>query len=302
MIDSTKRRGSTYITVLMTAMTVTIIATAGLAVARIQFRNGQATSDIVQARLFAQSAIEIGLYSINSSVGWRTQYGHDTWTPKRGIGSGAIRWKIVDDVDADLITSSAGPFRLVGQGLMGEAIRTYSVQVESSANTPNLIQNSGMEIGVVDWDSQSKCDLAADKSTPHSGQACLLVTVRTDNVAGPSQSVFDRIKNGQALDTSVWAQAGAGTIPIEISIELEDSIGGVNKVNGPSAVVGPVWTQVSGSITPTWAGTLSKAVFRVHTASGTDDFRVDDVVLVSQGQNIAPMAVLPETWRLELNP
>lgn len=302
MIDSTKRRGSTYITVLMTAMTVTIIATAGLAVARIQFRNGQATSDIVQARLFAQSAIEIGLYSINSSVGWRTQYGHDTWTPKRGIGSGAIRWKIVDDVDADLITSSAGPFRLVGQGLMGEAIRTYSVQVESSANTPNLIKNPGIESDLWGWEQQGTCNLALKTNQPYGGLSCLDVRNRVDELAGPAQNLLKGLQNGQVYLVSVWARAQTGTASVQLTLGLQDSVNGATDIVGPGALVGTTWTQVSGTITPTWAGTLTRAMFAVHTTTGTDSFDIDDVVFVPQGTNPAPMAVLPETWRLELNP
>lgn len=302
MIDSTKRRGSTYITVLMTAMTVTIIATAGLAVARIQFRNGQATSDIVQARLFAQSAIEIGLYSINSSVGWRTQYGHDTWTPKRGIGSGAIRWKIVDDVDGDLITRSAGPFRLVGQGLMGEAIRTYSVQVESSANTPNLIKNPGIESDLWGWEQQGTCTLSTKGSQPHGGMLLLNVKARGDALAGPAQNLLKELQNGQAYVVSVWARALTGTVSVQVNLNLQDSLGGNNDIVVPGTLVGLTWTQVSGTITPTWAGTLTRAMFAVHTTTGTDSFDIDDTVFVPQGTNPAPMAVLPETWRLELNP
>jgi arabinoxylan arabinofuranohydrolase len=37
------------------------------------------------------------------------------------------------------------------------------------------------------------------------------------------------------------------------------------------------WTQLSGTATVSWSGTLTRAILYVETAAGTDNFSIDDV-------------------------
>ena len=46
-----------------------------------------------------------------------------------------------------------------------------------------------------------------------------------------------------------------------------------------AAVTSSGWTQLSGTTTVSWTGTLSSARFYVETTSGTDNFYVDDASL-----------------------
>ena len=57
-----RRRAAMYMIVLMTALLVTVIGLGGLMAARTQFYIGQSNDRAMQARFYAQSAIDLGIH------------------------------------------------------------------------------------------------------------------------------------------------------------------------------------------------------------------------------------------------
>ena len=98
-----RRRAAMYMIVLATAMLVTVIGLGGLMTARTQFHIGQANNQAMQARFYAQSAIDLGIHELSTDASWRTNLANDTWEADRALDVGLFRWKPVDELDADPI-------------------------------------------------------------------------------------------------------------------------------------------------------------------------------------------------------
>ena len=127
-----RRRGSVYIAVLGTAMLVTAIGLSALLVARVQHRGASGTADFAQARLNAQSGVDMGLFLIQQNPAtWRDDFAAGLPTDQP-VGKGSFSLQADDPVDGDLTNNSTDPVLLVGIGNAGEA--RYKLQVRLEAN------------------------------------------------------------------------------------------------------------------------------------------------------------------------
>jgi hypothetical protein len=155
-----RRRGSVYLIVLALSMMVTIIGLASLFAVRVQRRSAQVTEDCGQARLCAQSAVELGLYYVSSDPDWRTTWSNGTWVQDKPLGSGSFTLEGIDPTDGDLENSDYNPLVLTGIGTKG--IACHKTQVTLVANikplealntclhaSDNLCINSGKMITAV---------------------------------------------------------------------------------------------------------------------------------------------------------
>ena len=131
-----RRRGSMYLMVLGTSMAVTIIGLSALMVVRIQRYWAEGSNDLIQARLYAQSAIDIGLHRINEDPDWRNTYPSGVWEADRPIGNGTYTLEGVDPDDDNLKDDDADPVVLTGIGAQGEA--RYKLQVTLVSETRAL--------------------------------------------------------------------------------------------------------------------------------------------------------------------
>ena len=67
-----------------------------------------------------------------------------------------------------------------------------------------------------------------------------------------------------------------------------------------TGMVGTDWTKVTGTVTPTWTGTVNSAYWEVDTASTPQEFKIDDALLADgAGQR---MVIAPGSWRQEILP
>lgn len=113
--------------VLGTAMIVTVIGLSALMALRVERRSTEGIADFAQARLHAQSAVEMGFHRIASDPDWRTTYPSGVWEADRPIGTGTYTLEGVDPDDNNLNDSDADPLVLTGIGTQGEA--RYKLQV-----------------------------------------------------------------------------------------------------------------------------------------------------------------------------
>jgi acetylxylan esterase len=141
----------------------------------------------------------------------------------------------------------------------------------------NLLTNGNIEAGTSGWSVFGSGSLAANTSVVHGGTRSLAISGRTAAWNGPSQNVTAKLTNGKSYTSSVWVRSQSGAPSAKVTLALT--------VNGTTsfialaparAVNSSAWTQLTGTATVSWSGTLSSATLYVETTSGTDSFLIDD--------------------------
>ena len=94
---------------------------------------------------------------------------------------------------------------------------------------------------------------------------------------GPSQDVTSKLTNGKSYTTSVWVRSQSGTPTAKATLRCTAN-GTTNYVQLTPAemVIANGRTQLTGTATASWTGTLASATFYVETAAGTDSLFIDD--------------------------
>jgi hypothetical protein len=110
-----------------------------------------------------------------------------------------------------------------------------------------------------------------------------------------------KITSGTAYDTEVWVRTDSFTEEIWLVVWLNTSAGWT-PIYVTSGDVGTTWTNIKGTFTPTWEGTLFDAYWKLHTDWSSQDFLVDDAVLAEAGQAGSKLIPIHGTWRREVLP
>lgn len=131
-----RRRGSMYVAVLGCALVVAVIGLSALTVTRIERSYADATADFARSRLYAQSAIEMGMLRIRNDPEWRTTYPSGVWETDRPIGEGTYTLEGIDPDDNNLKDRDTDPVVLTGTGVRGDT--QYKLQVILVADTEPL--------------------------------------------------------------------------------------------------------------------------------------------------------------------
>ncbi|MFB9682477.1 carbohydrate binding domain-containing protein, partial [Streptosporangium vulgare] len=103
---------------------------------------------------------------------------------------------------------------------------------------------------------------------------------RTAAWQGPHQNVTTQLTNNKSYTTSVWVRSQNGTPSAKATLTLTAN-GTTNYVQlTPAQTINANgWTQLTGTTTVSWTGTLTNASFYVETAAGTDGIYIDDASL-----------------------
>ncbi|OPX21907.1 MAG: hypothetical protein B1H04_05865, partial [Planctomycetales bacterium 4484_123] len=115
------RPGSAYFAVLGAAMLVTVLGLSALLAARVQNRSDQWSHDVAKSRLYALSAVHLGLLYISRDPDWRTNWPNGTWIAGQGINDGSFDLKVVDPGDGNLSDSETDSVTVTGIGHCGNA-------------------------------------------------------------------------------------------------------------------------------------------------------------------------------------
>jgi hypothetical protein len=166
---------------------------------------------------------------------------------------------------------------------------------EAAAASGNLLTNADMEAGTTGWSAFGAGTLASNTSVVHGGTHSLLRTGRTASWNGPAQSVTSVVANGASFTTSIWVRTQSGTPTAKVTLQVTAN-GTTNYLTlAQGAVNASGWTQLTGTTTVSWTGTLSSATLYVETAAGTDSFYVDDASFVNN--STGGTCTLPSTYR-----
>ena len=294
------RRGGVYVLVLGASMLVTVIGISTLTLSRIQTRIAAAELPAVKAQRAAQSLLEVALLRIANDPSWRSAHTNNIWTADEIIADAVGAYKFVDELDGDLVNDPTHPVRLYAKATVGAAVRLCSVEL-APAETSNLLTNPGFEDGTTDWLSVG-CTLLTSGG-PHTGAGCVFLQGRAEKNAGTGQSVMSVIENGKSYYVEAWAKVEqpGGTEKITITFKINGSASALQRFVTSFTLVGDSWTKVSGTLTPTWAGTLTEARWRISSQpdGGNEDFLVDDTVMILSEITMMPV---PGSWRDEALP
>ncbi len=294
--SSCRRRGTMYVMVLMTAMLVTVIGISALELSRIQFRVRERENDVIAARYLALSAIEAGFKSIAADADWRTTFTHDEWEMRTELGGGEFAWKLFDVDNADLAADACSSVRLFGRGAVGDAVRVYSALLRSPLPDANLLIDGGMEDHKLGgWDevscvSGTGCALASEKKDAHGGTRFVEVSSRNNAWSGPSQDVSAVIAADVPYSVAAWVKLSSAEY-VRVTIYVDGSGSSAKAYSTDWVKVETSWTEVSGTVTPTWSGALEFACLYISTYSTTQDMSVDDVSMIADtGAGVALVA------------
>jgi len=157
-------------------------------------------------------------------------------------------------------------------------LATLSAQAAPAAQTGNLLTNGDTEAGTTGWAVFGAGTLTSVTSPVHGGTRALSHTGRTASWNGPSQNLStSSLTNGASYTTSVWVRSAANAPSAKVTLAL--TVGTTTSYLSltPSVAVNSTgWTQLTGTTTVSWSGTLSSARWYVETAAGTDSLYVDD--------------------------
>ena len=166
----------------------------------------------------------------------------------------------------------------------------------AAAASGNLLTNPDMEGGTTGWSVFGAGTLASNTSVVHGGSRSLLRSGRTASWNGPAQSVTSVLANGASFTTSVWMRTQSGTPTGKVTLQVTAN-GTTNYITLAQGTVNTSgWTQLTGTTTVSWSGTLSSATLYVETAAGTDSFYIDDASFVNNSSGGGACA-LPSTYR-----
>ncbi|MEU7918270.1 family 43 glycosylhydrolase [Micromonospora zamorensis] len=208
----------------------------------------------IEVRLDSASGPVVGTCTVGGTGGWQT------WATTTCAVSGATGTR-------DLYLRFAGG--------SGNLFNLNWWQFGGTGGSGNVLTNGNVESGTTGWGVNGSGTLSTNTSVVHGGSGSLSITGRTSAWNGPSQDVTSKLTNGKSYTTSVWVRAQSGTPSAKATIALTAN-GTTNYLQlTPTADVNG-WTQLTGTATVSWSGTLTGATFYVETAAGTDSLLVDD--------------------------
>jgi len=164
------------------------------------------------------------------------------------------------------------------------------------AASGNLLTNADMEGGTTGWSVFGAGTLSSNTSVVHGGARSLSYTGRTASWNGASQSATSLLQNGASFTTIVWMRTQSGTPTAKVTLQVTAN-GTTNYITLAQGVVNASgWTQLTGTVTVSWTGTLSSARLYVETTAGTDGYYIDDTSFVNNSTG-GGCTTLPSTYR-----
>jgi len=180
--------------------------------------------------------------------------------------------------------------------MLASLVSASAYAAPAVAASGNLLTNADTEGGTTGWSTFGAGTLASNTSVVHGGARSLLRTGRTASWNGTAQSVTSVVANGASFTSSVWMRTQSGTPTGKITLQVTAN-GTTNYIAlAQGAVNSSGWTQLTGTTTVSWSGTLSSATFYVETTAGTDSFYIDDASFVNNSTG-GGSCTLPSTYR-----
>jgi len=161
-----QKRGSIYIAVLGASMLVVLIGITALAAMRVQNWASSSSNDFAEARLYARSAVEVGMFYISSDPNWRTTRGNGAWATNKAVGKGTFSLQATDPIDNDVTNGNNHPVILTGTGQKGQAVCKLQARLEVGPAS-----NSGLAVSMISGGNTTitSCTVTGDQTITANG-------------------------------------------------------------------------------------------------------------------------------------
>lgn len=120
------RQGTIYVAVMGVTLIVALMASVGMAVARLEGRMAATANDQRQAQVLAQTGVEYGVNWMTQNASWRTALTNDTESTQVNLDNGSFSWKAIDS-DGDFTDNVNDTVEVQGIGRSGDAVAVESV-------------------------------------------------------------------------------------------------------------------------------------------------------------------------------
>ncbi len=192
-----RRRGSVYVAVLGVSVLVMVIAFGGMLAAQVASRQFAEANTMAEAQAGSQAALELGRLAIQNDPSWRTNLTNNTWSAATVFGRGTIRWKVVDEKDANLSNDDLDAVRLYGETRLGNSVRVSSVILSAQAMPYDVLKST----------LYSAASISVPSATYNGGPVVLTTSGGPLSTAGP-------LTNSGTItgDIEALSYAGAGTV------------------------------------------------------------------------------------------
>jgi len=158
----------------------------------------------------------------------------------------------------------------------------YDFQHNLPALPTNLLSNPDMEAGTANWSVVPNAVMNISSATAVSPSNSMLTDRTTTNYyGGIRQDVWSAMTNGMSFRLAAWVKGDlpAGITPIQLELRITSSGEGVQVFPVQKNILGQNWDLISGTVTPTWTGSLTSAYWQIQSDAAAPRFYVDSAVL-----------------------
>ncbi len=159
----------------------------------------------------------------------------------------------------------------------------YAFQHNLVSPFPNLLSNADMEAGTTDWEAIPDATMLGETTVVHSGTSSLYCYRNTANdESGVRQDVKAQIVNGTQYKIGAWLTKWSASSPYGVKVQLHVvSSGGGDQVFSSDVfnIDKLDFKWVTGTVTPTWSGSLLSAYWEVCGVSSIQELYVDDALM-----------------------
>jgi hypothetical protein len=130
---NSRRRGSIYLAVLGVSLITVTLGMGAVLAGRATMRSMTATNDVAEARLAAQSGLELARYWISHDSTWRTDYSSGAFATNLSLGRSTVTITATDLVDGNIANAPMDPLVITATGKRGQAVYKLRVTLTASA-------------------------------------------------------------------------------------------------------------------------------------------------------------------------
>ncbi len=284
-----RRRGSMYVAILGCAMIVTVIGLSALMATRVERQYAQGTGDFAQARLYAQSTVEMGFHRIANDPNWRSTYPNGVWETDQPIGQGTYTLEGIDPNDAELNNDDMDPVVLTGIGEQGDTRYKLQVTLTAVIDPIEALRTAVHAGSMIVMTGKSLTATGAPASTNGLLQLDGGATVTGDVEAGS-------LSNGGTITGTITVPAPAKNMPDPGVFDMYAGIA------TPSAAPDIIDKAVFAPGYNPWGATNTDGVYLITKPAGTltiQDSRIQGTLVVQMngGTVVLDKAVLVERFR-----
>lgn len=152
MAGFTRRRATVYVLVLGGALVVTAVGVSAVMSTRVRLRAWQDNQDAARARLYARSAVDLAIFTVESTPEWRDVLAHGVWANYAPLEDGLFTIRGLDPNDADLADSEGDPLVIIGTGRCGSAEYNLQVVMRQPVVPLDALETAVLSDGNIDID------------------------------------------------------------------------------------------------------------------------------------------------------